>query len=222
MERSSSPESVPAPWQPEPESMLSVAVRFGVYSLAVLACTASLPSLGSSRGIDFFRENGTLENAQAAILAVSAALFLWAARRVPEWKVCFWICAICAAVAFARELDSVFGAIIPHVGWAVPAAVIVAVGGRPVWKNRGKLKHELPPFLSHRVFALAWAGFIVAVPFAQLLGHGDFLEMLMGDDYHRHYKRVIEEITETMGYMLILAGSIEALFVGKRYAKRGG
>lgn len=220
MDRPPSPEPAATPWQPEPEPMLPVAVRFGVYSLVVLACAASLPLVAMRGGLEFFVEGGPLENTQAGILGVSAILFLWAARRAPEWKVCFWICAVCAGVAFARELDSFFGAFIPHVGWAVPGALILAVGGWPTWKNRGRLKQELPPFLSHRTFALLWAGFIIAVPFGQLLGHGNFLEMLMGADYDRYYKRAIEEIAETMGYLLILSGSVEALFVGKRAAKR--
>ena len=37
----------------------------------------------------------------------------------------------------------------------------------------------------------------------------------MGDDYLRDYKRVIEELCELLGYMLILAGSIEAILQEK-------
>lgn len=52
---------------------------------------------------------------------------------------------------------------------------------------------------------------IVAVPIAQLLGHAAFLESLMGENYMRAYKRVIEESGELLGYLLLLEGSIESL-----------
>jgi len=41
--------------------------------------------------------------------------------------------------------------------------------------------------------------------------HGAFLQLVMGDDYNRDYKRVIEETLETMGYILILIGSFESV-----------
>ncbi|MGH2270350.1 hypothetical protein ACQ9LF_00975 [Anaerohalosphaeraceae bacterium U12dextr] len=33
----------------------------------------------------------------------------------------------------------------------------------------------------------------------------------MGNDYHRDYKRVIEEITELFGYLIFLLGAIETV-----------
>jgi len=35
---------------------------------------------------------------------------------------------------------------------------------------------------------------MVAFPFAQLVGHGAFMQVIMGDDYSRDYRRMIEEI----------------------------
>lgn len=49
----------------------------------------------------------------------------------------------------------------------------------------------------------------MAVPFAQLVGHGNFLQIIMGDDYVRDYKRVIEELGELFGYLLLVIGSVE-------------
>jgi len=74
-----------------------------------------------------------------------------------------------------------------------------------------KLKRQIAHFLPSPAFTMLWAGFVVAVPVAQLLGHGSFLKSLMGDDYIRSYKRVIEECGELIGYMLLLAGSVESV-----------
>ena len=88
-----------------------------------------------------------------------------------------------------------------------------------IWPRRATLKGQLAEFVAHRAFVLFWAGFIVAVPYAQLVGHAAFLESLMGDDYQRDYKRVIEELGEMLGYLLILLGSIEALLQAGRCAR---
>lgn len=79
------------------------------------------------------------------------------------------------------------------------------------YANWRELNRQIATFLSSRAFATLWAGFIVAVPVAQLLGHGPFLETLMGDDDERSYKRVIEESGELIGSILLLAGSIESM-----------
>jgi len=54
-----------------------------------------------------------------------------------------------------------------------------------------------------------WCGFVIAVPFAQMVGHGEFLMEVMGDDYVPHYKRVIEELGELVGYIIMLVGVAE-------------
>jgi len=68
----------------------------------------------------------------------------------------------------------------------------------------------LAQFLATHSVVVLWAGFLIAVPLGQLVGHGDFLQTLMGDDYLRDYKRVLEETFEVMGYILMLAGTVEA------------
>ena len=82
-------------------------------------------------------------------------------------------------------------------------------------KSKNNLQIQIEQFIRTRSFALLWCGFIVAVPYAQLVGHGNFLELLMGDDYMRDYKRVIEELGELLGYLLIMVGSLEAVLQRK-------
>ena len=69
---------------------------------------------------------------------------------------------------------------------------------------------QLGRFLATHSVVVLWAGFLITVPLGQLIGHGDFLKSLMGDNYMRDYKRVLEETFELMGYILILAGTVEA------------
>lgn len=78
-----------------------------------------------------------------------------------------------------------------------------------IWRNASIFRDQLQSFFICRGFAILWAGFTVAVIYSQLFGHGEFLEALMGDDYVRGYKRLIEEVGELFGYALIIIGSIE-------------
>ena len=47
---------------------------------------------------------------------------------------------------------------------------------------------------------------MVAIPYAQLIGHGPLMEDLFGENYERSIKRLIEESAETLGYVMILIG----------------
>ncbi|MFP4532385.1 MAG: hypothetical protein ACLFNS_06860 [Desulfobacterales bacterium] len=69
---------------------------------------------------------------------------------------------------------------------------------------------SLPTFLQNESIAAFKEGGWVECCQLMLLGHGDFLQSLMGDNYDRSYKRVIEESLELMGYILVFAGTIEA------------
>jgi len=61
---------------------------------------------------------------------------------------------------------------------------------------------------------------MVAFPFAQLVGHGAFMQVIMGDDYSRDYRHMIEEIGELMGYGLLLIGSFELIMETRMTATR--
>jgi len=56
-----------------------------------------------------------------------------------------------------------------------------------------------------------WAGFIVAVPLAQLVGHGPFFRLFMDEEHVRNIKRVFEESGEFCGYLILLFGTIESI-----------
>jgi len=88
------------------------------------------------------------------------------------------------------------------------------------YSNAQTLKRQIMRLPHSRAFSLLWAGFIIAVPFAQLVGHGAFLQIVMGDDYSRNYPRIIEELGEFMGYVLLLIGGFE-LILQLRAARPG-
>ena len=54
------------------------------------------------------------------------------------------------------------------------------------------------------------------MPFSQPFGHQEFLRLIIGIDYNRFVKNVIEEGGELVGYMLILIGTMEAVLECRR------
>jgi hypothetical protein len=70
---------------------------------------------------------------------------------------------------------------------------------------------QIAAFLRTPAFAVLWAGFIVAVPLAQLIGHGPFFLLFMDEVHVRNIKRVFEESGEFCGYLILFFGTIESI-----------
>jgi hypothetical protein len=56
-----------------------------------------------------------------------------------------------------------------------------------------------------------WSGFLAVVVLAQLVGHAELLKLVMGSDFKKGYKQIIEGSLELFGYYLIWFGTLEAL-----------
>ncbi|MFW6189917.1 MAG: hypothetical protein ACOC7T_05740 [Planctomycetota bacterium] len=203
-----------------PRDLFNVAVRFAAYTALLVVGYGLLPEAVVHGDIYAFKEGGFVEWCQLAILAVTAGVFAFAAWRIRAFRQWFSFLALAATLACMREFDSFFDALLPLFGWQTPAFVVLACMLFVLWRSRRQIVTQAGTFVRWRGFALLWAGFVVVVVFAQLVGHSAFLEALMGDDYVRDYKRVIEELGELFGYALMLAGSIET-FVDALAFRRG-
>ncbi|MCF7956741.1 MAG: hypothetical protein K9M75_13140 [Phycisphaerae bacterium] len=190
--------------------------RFLIYTFIVFTLAVSLPIIIERGDVSVFSENGPIELIQLAIILASVTLLLLDCRfETCEFKQLFLILGILQACAGIRELDLFFDRIIPVIGWKLPVMPCVLLIALIWHKNSKLILAQAKEFIRTRSFALLWCGFIIAVPYSQLVGHGKFLELLMGDDYVRDYKRVIEELGELLGYLLIMVGSIEAVLQRK-------
>jgi len=195
----------------------NVLSRFIIYTLVVSGLTVSLPVIVGYGDIVVFCENGPIEWLEVGLLAVSAAVLLLSSRTSEcRFRQLFYILSLLATFAAIRELDSILKKWIPVAGWTLPGLFCATTGIIIYWKERDRLAIQVAGFTRTRGFSLLWCGFVVAIPFAQLVGHGAFLQLLMGDDYVRDYKRVIEELGELLGYLFIFIGSAEAVFQRKQ------
>ncbi len=193
--------------------LVGVIVRFAAYTVVLLVAHALLPKV-ARRG-DFytfiFKEGGPIEWCQIGMLMMAAAVFVLGAWRIQAFSQWLAFLALVTTFACVRELDSFFDALVPPFGWQLPAFLVAGGMVLIVLRNPEGFLSQAEVSVRHRSFGLLWAGFVVAVVFAQLVGHGSFLKALMGQDYIRDYKRVIEELGELFGYALLLIGSVEAV-----------
>ncbi|MBE0536234.1 MAG: hypothetical protein IH624_11250 [Phycisphaerae bacterium] len=192
--------------------MKKILERFLIYTLVIFAVAVSLPIVIEYGDIVVFAEGGPIEWLQLTLLMIAAGFLLSNALfRKGEFRELFCLLALALLSAVSRELDSTLNRYLSMGGWGVPVAACAITGTLLFWRRADALMPQVRQFVGTRAFALMWCGFIVAVPYSQLVGHGKFLELLMGDDYVRNYKRVIEELGELLGYLLLLIGSLEAV-----------
>ncbi len=187
--------------------------RFGIYTLIVFAITLSLPFIVEYIGATLISETGPVEWTQI-LLVLSSAVLLFKYSFSSNFRQLFTALALIQTIVIIRELDFVFDDL-PVIEWQIPAFIVLFVLGVFCFKNKTRLLAQTKDFIGTRGFALLWCGFIIVVPFSQLVGHGHFLKALMGDDFVRDYKRVIEELGELLGYLILLFGSIEAVLLAK-------
>jgi hypothetical protein len=185
-------------------------LRFTVYSLVITLFALSLPILARHGFETIFWENGPLEWLHVGMLLGVSLIFLAAARAASDFRELLVILASVSGCATIRELDGLLDVWLPWISWKFGLFLILYAAYLGC-ANRARFRWQLAHFLSTSAFSVLWAGFIVALPVAQLFGHGAFLQELMGDDYQRFYKRVIEECGEFIGYLMLLAGSIETV-----------
>jgi hypothetical protein len=186
-----------------------VTLRFLGFTAMVFAFILLIWWVAQSRGAELFSEGGLLEWIQFVILLATAAVFVCAGYGVRAFReLCFLLAAL-PCMAAVRELDADFDRWLGAFGWQLPFYVILLGAGIYGIRMRAAIFNQLQPFIQHRAFGILWAGFIIAIPFAQMIGNSDFLRALFDEDYQRPFKRLIEECTEVIGYLIIFLGAVD-------------
>lgn len=204
------------------ESPKAICCRFIIYTIVLLVFTLSLPIIVQHGDIAFFKEGGPVENTQLFLIMGTGSLLFAGAMSAKVFRELFIVLALLTALASVRELDSFLDRLNPFFGWRLPGGIVIACGIAFAWRKRRKLWPQSARFLTLRSFAVLWAGFMLVGVFAQLIGHGTLLEMVMGDDYRRDYKRVIEETIELAGYLILFFGGVESWCQARAFSKLPG
>lgn len=104
-----------------------------------------------------------------------------------------------------RECD-IFLDFIYHDLWQIIVALIVLPVLLYSMKHLGRLRDLMANFLQTKSYSYFLVGLIMLLAFSRLFGTGKLWIPLMGDDYDPHYKSVIQEGLELLGYVFISYG----------------
>lgn len=185
-------------------------VRLATYTVVLFTVLWSFTSGMQYWGPHFFAEQQLLQRLQFGLLILALIFMIHAARRYRAYRELFAIMTCLIAFAALREQDDALDALIPVLGWKI-AGVFILLFLYALFRFRDRLAAQLDQFAWTHAFALFWAGFVIAVQIAQLLGHGDLLKAIMGADYTRTVKAAVEEGGETAGYVMLVFAAVETL-----------
>lgn len=187
-----------------------------LYTLAYVAALFALAKIASADRQQFFMEGHGLEGIHQGLLAAVVGLSVIGAILRPAWRSIFIVLALLGLLGSIRELNNFLSDALPGLGWQAPAGlVLIALAGFTM-RSRQRLGQELTTFLRTDALAMLWAGLVITALMAQQIGHGEFLEPLLGDDYRPAYKRVIEEVIESFGYLMITLGTLQSVLRAPR------
>ncbi|WP_413693215.1 hypothetical protein [Psychromonas sp. KJ10-2] len=165
-----------------------------------------------------YSEHTLTEHLQDLLTFSSCMLFLWAAKLDNASNIIGKILAALLAMMFVRESDSLLDHHVFDGAWQILVCMIfIAL----ICSLRGQLSQiykALKAYTTLPSYGVFLSGFITLVAFSRLMGRGSFWHSVMGEQYVRIVKNIVEEGTETLGYTLILLSAIELVI--SAYQKR--
>ncbi|MCB5160866.1 hypothetical protein [Marinomonas algarum] len=110
---------------------------------------------------------------------------------------------------FVREFDAFLDFYLFDGAWQLFVVVILTFITVFVWGRISKIYGSIKHYSLQPSFGMFIAGFVTVVVFSRLMGRGSFWQSLMGQEYVRVVKNVVEEGIETFGYALIFMAALE-------------
>lgn len=191
--------------------IISRLLRQFIYFGLIFAFIFGIHFLARVYGKSTFDENSVVENIQLLLLIASSFSFLWQMERNQNFREVLLLLSSCCLLASCRELDATFDDLIPILHWKF-AFIFPLVALLYAYKNRVGLQQSLFKFFSMPAFDMMYITVILIVPVAQCIGHGPFVESVLGPKRVGDIKEFYEEAMEVVGYFLIFLSSIEMYF----------
>ncbi|GAB3485310.1 hypothetical protein [Marinomonas epiphytica] len=158
-----------------------------------------------------YSEHSMTEYLQSSLLFVGFIMFYYASKLNDELKVAMKLVTALLAMMFVREFDAVLDTYMFDGAWQGLVLLIIA---STLISLRGEFKQiyaSLKAYSLQPSFGSLLTGMLVVLAFSRLLGRGVFWQAVMGDNYVRVVKNIVEEGVETLGYTLVLIAATEVL-----------
>jgi hypothetical protein len=208
--------------------MQKIIIRYLGYALLVMVVTSAMLGLAYwlPGSLQFDRlvpginvrtsEFSPVELLQNVLLLWCLAAFGWIALRDRLRRPLTVAFAAMFGVFLVRELDFFLDFYVIDNLWQVLCAVILSVALVYIGRHRERLEQGWRRSWPSAGLALILGGVILLLPYAQLIGHGALWESIMGDNYLRVVKVIVEEFIELGAYGLMAIGSAEFLYAWSR------
>jgi hypothetical protein len=161
-------------------------------------------------------EFSPVEMLQNLMLLFCAGSFAWIAGRDRLRRpMALGFCALFLA-CLIRELDFFLDFYLVDNLWQVLCALLLSVALVYVVRQRHRFAQGWRRSWPSAGLAMIIGGFILLIPFAQLIGHEALWQEIMGESYVRVVKVAAEELFELGAYVMITMGSVEFLYAWSR------
>lgn len=208
--------------------MRRVLLRFLAYAIGVTAVMAALVYMAgnvpgglrlaaSMPGVDIVSsELSPVELMQDLLLLCCAGILTFVGSRDRLRRPMAFTLALFLLACLVRELDFFLDFYFVDNLWQVLCALIVSLALVYGVRNRERIEQGWRRSWPSTGLAMVLAGFILLVPFAQLVGHEALWRAILGADYVRVVKVAVEELVELGAYALITLGTLEFVYVWSR------
>ena len=190
--------------------------------LFVVAFVAYLVTLEGEqmKTLAVYSEHTLTEHLQDMMTFSSCMLFLYASRFDSKLRVVSVMCAALMGMMFIRENDALLDQYVFDGAWQVIVVFILLALFVYLWGKFSTIYGSLKAFAEYSFYGTFVAGLVTVLAFSRILGRGSFWTSLMGDQYMRVVKNVVEEGVETLGYTLITISAVELVLVCVRNYNR--
>ena len=152
-------------------------------------------------------ENSFVEFSQEALLMAMTAIFTMQA--IAKRQGGLWLVAGFFGCLFLRELDAFFDMIV-HGAWKYFALMVVVFVFFKAWRlGKENTIASLAAFMKTRAFIFIFIGLLIVLVYSRLFGMGELWKAIMGDNFNRTVKNIVEEGSELWGYALVFWGSVK-------------
>ena len=170
--------------------------------------------------VALFAEDGFIEWIHFSLMVGAGGLFFWSWRHTGSNSSTLLLCSMFSFVAALRELDHYSEVLLFEDAYKYPVALLAFCALYVLWKHRKTLGSEIDDFSQQPAFFfLAFGSFLTAIV-AQILGQAELWQALLEGPAARASKRFVEESLETVGYLILFLGAVEAYLDAKQAAGR--
>ncbi|QTP54076.1 hypothetical protein HNO51_04905 [Billgrantia sulfidoxydans] len=163
-----------------------------------------------------FAELGFTELCQSAVLSASA-LLLWTPSVRRELPTVSLLMLALIVASLIREQDYYLDRHLFDGAWqTLVTLVLLPCLTLALWRRR-RFLDEFVAYGNSFSFGLFAAGFLVTYVFSRLYGRSAMWMAILEEHYLRTFKEAAEEITELLGYSLLLIAVIELVLLTRRW-----